>query len=533
MTLSSACKRGIAFAWILAAVLFPGCARKPQTWTPAPSYGAATGKDFDLTWSKPGANGSPDDPEWAPQAQTPASLPPVKDSPCATSNKPPYNPQCTDQSGKLVQDTGTGLVGLACTLFGDPSAINGHMNWTVASVHGSLDFLNFAEDWDYNLLLLPDGDAGLTGNNNLLGDGPQKYMEVEFDSRELEDRFQTQWWKDFARLAREGAWAGDFTGVDQHLHSGEGYPYGSIYGLFGLDCEHGCRSESHPAFAVAIQVQESKDKNVWAIFARNSGDEGFCSHLDHRLDLGGQPMRVLLPYKSDHAPTAIAIQEAASSQENSQSDASPWCPRFTFSPGEGEVIEIPLPAPDARGLTEVVVQFTWPEGAAPMPSKKLDRKMAAQMMAEARSTGTPGKTRQASAEERLDQLYRLVSPEKRSLPAAQFRPNVLASYANVHPAAKALIQASVFAKPNAELKCALPETSRLTAQIPEKVALPKVKRQTLPSHLEKDMWDKASIASLCSAYQKFKDAGNKLPDSEPPDTAAKLERLCSDKRLKN
>jgi hypothetical protein len=308
--------RTLLIGWIVAGVLLAGCTKKPQTWNPTPPYAPATGKDFDLTWPKPpGANGSPDDPEWAPQQQTPTNLPPVKDSACDKSKKEPYDSQCSDQSGKLVEDTGTGLIGLACTLFGDPSAINGHVDWTVASAHGSLGFLNFADDWDYNLLLLPDSDAGLTGNNNALGSPSQRYIEVEFDSRELEDRFQTNWWRDFARLARQGVQEGDFKVVDEHMHSGSGYAYGSIYGLFGLDCEHGCRSEFHPAYAVAIQVQESKDSNLWAIFARNSGDEGFCSHLDHRLDLGGQAMQVLLPYKSSKLPTAINIQEFATSEK--------------------------------------------------------------------------------------------------------------------------------------------------------------------------------------------------------------------------
>jgi hypothetical protein len=530
MSLPSRAMPALAFGWIAAAVLLPGCAKKPQTWTPTPSYGAATGKDFDLTWSKPDANGSPDDPEWAPQVQTATNLPPVKDSACTKSNKQPYDSQCSDQSGKLVQDTGRGLTGLACTLFGDPSAINGHVNWTVASAQGSLGFLNFADDWDYNLLLLPDSDAGLTGNNNPLPNESQRYMEIEFDSRELADRFQTQWWKEFARLAREGAQSGDFKGVDDHLHTGEGYAYGSVYGLFGLDCEHGCRSEVHPAYAVAVQVEESRDKNVWAIFARNSGDEGFCSHPDHRLDLGGQAMQVLLPYKSENAPSAITIREAASSTEKSQANPSPWCPRFTFSRGEGEVVEIPLPPPDAEGLTEVVVQFTWPEGAGPMPSKKLDRKMAMQMMATERSTRLNGGTSNGSVEERMGKLYRSFTPQKTSLPATEFRRNVLAKYAS--PAAQPLIQTSLYAKQNSELKCALPETTKLTAKRTEQVAPAAAKRAALPTHTEKDAWDRATIASLCSAYQSYKDSGKKLPGNEPADTTVKLEKLCGDKRLK-
>src|SRR5438105_15927636 len=72
-------------------------------------------------------------------------------------------------------------------------------------------------------------------------------------------RFGTQWWEDFARLASEGAASGDYSTVENHLHPGPGLAYGVIYGIFGIDCEHGCRSEVHPAYAVAIQVDESKE----------------------------------------------------------------------------------------------------------------------------------------------------------------------------------------------------------------------------------------------------------------------------------
>jgi hypothetical protein len=531
MFLSPGPARALPFAWIaVATILLTGCPKKPQTWTPAPAYVPATGKDFDLTWSNTDANHSPEDPEWAPQQQAPANVPPVKNSPCDQSSKQPYDAQCSDQSGKLVQDTGRGLTGLACNLFGDSSSINGHVDWTVASVHGSLGFLNFADDWDYNLLLLPDSDAGLTGNNNVLPNGSQKYIEVEFDSRELEDRFRTQWWRDFASLARAGAQAGDFTAVDGHLHSGSGYAYGSIYGLFGLDCEHGCRSEFHPAYAVAVQVDESKDSNLWAIFARNSGDQGFCSHLDHRLDLGGQAMQVLLPYKSSKPPSAIAIKESATSA--APETPGQWCPRFTFSADQGEVVEIPLPPPDAEGLTEVVVQFSWPDGAAPMPSKSVDRTMLSRMMATERSARLNGHTGEGSAEERMGQLYRSFTSQNKGLPALEFRPKVLADFVNARPAAKLTTQSSPYGKPNNPLACEVPETAKLTAKATEAPAPPAPlpgKRAALPTHSEKDAWDKATIASLCSAYEK---SGKKLPDGEPPQTAQKLEKLCSDKRLK-
>jgi hypothetical protein len=211
---------------IVSVAILCGCSKKPQAWYPTPPYPAATGEDFDLTSPKTDLNGSPDDPEWATQLQSSTNYPPVKDSACQKSNQQPYENQCTDQFQHLVQDRGTGLTGLACELFGDPSSINGHVDWTVASAHGSVGFLNFADDWDYNLFLVPFGDAGLTQDNIFVTGTQQRYIEIEFDSRELADRFSTQWWQEFARLATQGAQKGDFTQVENHLHAGNGLALG-------------------------------------------------------------------------------------------------------------------------------------------------------------------------------------------------------------------------------------------------------------------------------------------------------------------
>ena len=149
--------------------------------------------------------------------------------------------------------------------------------------------------------------------------------------------------------------AEDVTAVEKHLYTGDKLPFGVVYGLFGLDCEHDCRSEYHPAYAVAIQVDDTNSTDTWAIFARNWGDEGFCSHLDHQLDIVGRPMQLLLSYNSPNPPSAITIQQAATSAENTEASStsgqSQWCPSFTFSKNEGEVMDIPLPASDQDGFS--------------------------------------------------------------------------------------------------------------------------------------------------------------------------------------
>ena len=48
-------------------------------------------------------------------------------------------------------------------------------------------------------------------------------------------------------------------------------------GLYGLDCEHDCLAELHPLYVLAVHVKSDPADDVWAIFVRRSGDEGYCS----------------------------------------------------------------------------------------------------------------------------------------------------------------------------------------------------------------------------------------------------------------
>src|SRR5258708_18260996 len=128
----------------LCVIFLAGCSNH---WIPQPPYPSTTGtNDFDLTSKSSDANGSPGDPRWAPQPQ---NTPPTENSTCKKTNAQPYQAECTDQAKYLVQDTGEGLNGLLCTLFGDSTSINGHVDWTVASTRGGIGWLNFASDGDY------------------------------------------------------------------------------------------------------------------------------------------------------------------------------------------------------------------------------------------------------------------------------------------------------------------------------------------------------------------------------------------------
>ncbi len=479
------------FSAVCVLFFLAGC---QHTWTPKPPYGAATGtNDFDLNSKGSDPNGSPDVPLWAPQVQKPQNLPPTADSDCKKKNIEPYQAGCTDQSKFLVQDMGTGIAGLFCSLFGDPLSINGHENWTVASAQGKIGWFNFAADGDYNLFLLPENEYGLTEHNNELYG--ERYMEVEFDSHEFDGRFRTTWWQEFASLAE----AGDTDAIAKHLHPSGGLAYGVVYGIFGIDCEHECRSEIHPAYAVAIQVNDMKGSNKWAIFARNWGDEGFCSHLDHQLDLSsvGNAIRLVLPYKSPSGPT---IDKKDYDAKVPSADLS-QCPTFNFLKDQGEEITIPLPAPGENGLTEVFVDFQWPEGAAPIDYKQ-------ENMQEVRRALDERKNEANSAEENMHRLRQLFN-------AGKPRPKAKLS------AVKQSVMTST--------GCPVPDAASPGTKTATSVARPATKLAKLPTHSTKKSWDRATLKDLCDNYKDYKDRrepGTKLPE-EP-----KLEKVCSDKRLK-
>ena len=510
--------RSFACALLVFSCIPLGACHHPTSWTPKPPYDSATTtNDFDLTWQKSDTNGSPINPKWAPQVQKPDNLPPTPGSNCA-KNSQPYQSGCTNQSKYIVQDKGSGVTGFLCNLFGDPKSLNGHADWTVASTRGAIGWLNYADDWDYNLLLIPNDDDGLTQNNNTLADAKQKYIEIEFDSRELESRFKTEWWKKFAQLASAGASSDDYREILDYLHVKSNLACGTVYGVFGIDCEHGCRSEYHPAYAVAIQIDDSKDSNRWAIFARNWGDEGFCSHLDHQLDLrsSGGSIRLLLPYNSSAQPTNVKIEEIAGPPSSTQ------CPRFAFSSEAsqvGEIVEIPLPAPGTQGMTEMVVNLTWPADATSSPCRSVAKENLIQMLAARKAGALPKKE---SAEEHVGKLYRSFNQNK-GFPETEFRNDVLQPYSPRLSAAQQQSALKLSEQKNESLHCDVPTVVAPTAMRAAAAAAAPRKLMPLPEHAQKVVWDQAMMAKFCRAYE---DSGRKLPPGEPADLAKKLDKEC-------
>jgi len=315
---------------------------------------------------------------------------------------------------------------------------------------------------------------------------------------------------------------GDYQQIIDYLHPGAGLACGTVYGVFGIDCEHGCRSEYHPAYAVAIQIDESKSSNRWAIFARNWGDEGFCSHYNHQLNLesGSGAMRFLLPYNSKSAPTKITVEQVASSPAGQ-------CPRFAFqgTSQTGEIVEIPLPPPGQDGLTELLLNLSWPDDAAPMACKSVEKGNLIRMLAahRAATVATEQTKKEEASEERFGRLYQSFSQNK-GFPEMKFSQDVLRPYAGTAASAqRQLAQPKLTEQRSAAMRCEVPTVVAAEAlkalSAPPKKAAP----SRLPQAAQKLTWDEAMMASFCSAYVA---SGRKLPPGEPADLAAKLDKEC-------
>ena len=228
----------------------------------------------------------------------------------------PSLPDCSDQAGQDTVDVPPDLSvnNVACTygatnspIHGTP-AFGGHVNWFPVSVEGHAGPVTHeSADDDYDFSFEVDGaDQG-----SLYLNPGRPFLHTEFDSDETVDHFKSSAWAAFhqavddsadaqsalvacagnpnncsASAAAELARRAELT--KKHavaLFSG----HALATGMFGFDGEHGGKAELHPLYALATNVctfdastndcKAERDPNddVWLMFVRNRGDEGFCS----------------------------------------------------------------------------------------------------------------------------------------------------------------------------------------------------------------------------------------------------------------
>ena len=261
------------------------------------------------------------------------------------------NRKCsTAKLGKDVPDDG--LVKLMCGTTGAP--LTGHVNWEPATYHGILYWDELSQDDDYNFWLLPQCGAGLAA-------GDRRTLGLEFDWCEMANRFAHPWWKGLVGAISAQAGGPSGNGVPNRLLDGK--PVIAI-GQMGLDCEHGCKTELHPLYGIAIHTVDDPADDVWEIFVRNSGGEGFCASSNLH-DLQTQRIAFRLRRPGAHFVKQLdgdgqTLFYAPGGQTS--------CPAVAARADDTVDVIFALPGP--RTWIDGELHLSWTDGGRPRPSAR-------------------------------------------------------------------------------------------------------------------------------------------------------------------
>lgn len=233
---------------------------------------------------------------------------------------------CTDQTDLNGVDTPVGLNADLCwTRKGGPFASGsfvGHVNWFPVTLEGQ------AYKIDSEPFPLGDDDYTFTfrsQDGDPLSVNSRPGLHIELDSKETIDHFQHEEWRNLAKAVDGG---------DKELNIKLFTGHTIMTGLFGMDGEHGLKAELHPLFALATRrdsFENDPRDDVWLMFARNRGNEGFCS--SRLWDAGFEDYTVRLPWLE--GMTAVDVSWTKTSFEGTDGTSGPI------------VAVLPPPAPDA------------------------------------------------------------------------------------------------------------------------------------------------------------------------------------------
>lgn len=339
---------------------------------------------FDLIFTAQDANGFPLNPRWAWQRDHPGSFPNA-DTQCFPLPGAFSNPKCTTQAPSI--DVPDGWNAAWCAV-GAQHSIHGHVNWMPATWQGTAYWDSHSTpgtDDDYNINIVPPAGEGFTVSN-------AGHIHTEFDSDETIDHFRTPWWNSFHdAVDRDDASA-------RAMIDGK---FAIVIGLAGLDCEHGCATELHPVYALAIHVNDNPLDDTWAIFVRNWGNEGYCSQDQHLLDTNR--IAFFLPRPS---ATAVNVNVASTFLTNSSETGGPF---VSLVSGQGAIVEFELPDPDKRARINGELHLQWTTSPGAVATVARPAAAVHEMHVAAEAMGP----RVVEIEQRLGNLEKQVSPEAR------------------------------------------------------------------------------------------------------------------------
>lgn len=314
------------------------------------------GRALDLVADQTDDNGFPINPDWVYRRLT-GTTPNAADV-CGWSTKiggfPVDNASlCTSQ---LTQHDGSGK----CVQGGTRGDLAGHMNWIDRPVTYTgwiwWDGHDYYWDDDYTLNMAAL-DASKHVSGALFVEG-QNNPQVEFDSDETIDHFDgVPFWSSLHSAVDT---------EDEKLHTANAVATGSpmpadifsgisgaiVIGQLGLDCAHSCGTELHPAWGVFLHVKDDPTDDVWAFFARNWGDEGYCSTDDHQPG-AVQAFTVRFP-----RPWAVGVALAATTRVGTTDAVPPYTVQMAPG-GNAALFTVNLPPTSKRGLVYGELHLKW------------------------------------------------------------------------------------------------------------------------------------------------------------------------------
>ncbi|KAH7407162.1 hypothetical protein BKA64DRAFT_408571 [Cadophora sp. MPI-SDFR-AT-0126] len=207
-------------------------------------------------------------PRWGWQRKLPASIPDYDD--CSAD--------CTQQNPS--EDKPDWSIPLVChsNIIGRNG--DGHLNWEPVAYTGTIHWESHSSptfgDDDYNFDL--DTPAITSAYSSGGTQSRPKQVHLEMKAAETIDHFgNSEYWKLFRDLV-------DADDVDPGDINGK---QAVAVGLFGLDRVHPpSATEIHPLLGLAVHYKNDPSDDRWALFARNSGNEGMCSDELHTVDFG-------------------------------------------------------------------------------------------------------------------------------------------------------------------------------------------------------------------------------------------------------
>ena len=261
------------------------------------------------------------------------------------------NPPCTTDIAGI--DVASGFNAVLCRSSGAPDKLHGHANWFPATVAGRVSWSGHS-DWvqkgddDYSFRLYP-------ANAGMLTAAHPNAIEIEFDAEETVDRFGSAWWRGFHdAVDRDDGTATENAAASRMVDDHEVI----VTGLAGISSEHDAAAQLHPVYAMALHVSSSTGDDRWAFFARNWGNQGFCSSNQHYWDVS--PVSVFIPGPEGATDFTLLDYDVKANGD--------FQVRATFASG-GVLLYFDVGAPESRAIADGSVRIRGtmppaPRGAA-------------------------------------------------------------------------------------------------------------------------------------------------------------------------